>query len=60
MDVNGMSASSVAISLNKQGISGKRGGEWQGNAVSRTIQNTFHLERKKISISSKLGHTLLA
>jgi hypothetical protein len=35
MDVNGMSASSVAISLNKLGISGKRGGEWRGNAIRR-------------------------
>ena len=47
MDVNGMSASSVARSLNKHGIRGKRGGEWQGNAITRTVNYPFHLQRKK-------------
>jgi site-specific DNA recombinase len=47
IDTNGMSAASVARSLNRQGIKGKRGGKWQGNAVSRVTSNKFHLERKK-------------
>jgi hypothetical protein len=49
IDTNGMSAASVARSLNKQGITGKRGGKWQGNAVTRVINNKFHLERKKFT-----------
>ncbi|MDC3311020.1 recombinase family protein, partial [Candidatus Poseidoniales archaeon] len=52
---NGMSASSVARSLNKLGVRGKRGGEWQGNAVTRTIQNPFHLERKKFQYPQNWG-----
>jgi DNA invertase Pin-like site-specific DNA recombinase len=44
---NGMSASSVARSLNKRVVRGKRGGKWTGSGVIRTIKNTFHLERKK-------------
>ena len=55
MDVNGMSASSVARSLNKLGVRGKRVGEWQGNAVTRTIQNQFHLERKKFLYPQNWG-----
>ena len=47
IDTNGMSAASVARSLDRQGIKGKRGGKWQGNAVTRVINNKFHLERKK-------------
>lgn len=55
MDVNGMSAASVARSLNKQKVSGKRGGKWQGNAVKRTVVNTFHLERNSFPIPSNWG-----
>ena len=55
MDVNGMSASSVARSLNKQGIRGKRGGEWQGNAITRTVKYPFHLERNKFPYPKNWG-----
>ena len=52
---NGMSASSVARSLNKQGIRGKRGGEWQGNAITRTVKYPFHLERNKFPYPKNWG-----
>ena len=37
IEVNGMSAAAVARSLNSRGITGKRGGQWQGQSVKRTI-----------------------
>jgi hypothetical protein len=55
IDVNGMTISSVARSLNKQGVKGKRGGKWQGNAITRTIKNTFHNERKKFPFPDNWG-----
>ena len=42
IEVNGMSAAAVARSLNSRGITGKRGGQWQGQSVKRTISHTFH------------------
>ncbi len=42
---NGMSAAAVARSLNSRGITGKRGGQWQGQSVKRTISHTFHENR---------------
>ena len=42
---NGMSAAAVARSLNSRGIKGKRGGQWQGQSVKRTISHTFHENR---------------
>ena len=42
---NGMSAAAVARSLNSRGITGKRGGQWQGQSVKRTIGHTFHENR---------------
>lgn len=53
--VNGMTTSSVARSLNRQGVKGKRGGKWQGNAITRTIENTFHQERKKFAYPGNWG-----
>ena len=55
IDTNGMSAASVARSLNRQCIKGKRGGRWQGNAVSRVTSNKFHLERKNFPHPSNWG-----
>ena len=55
MDVNGMSASSVARSLNKLGVSGKRGGKWQGNSITRTINNDFHTKRANFQHPSWWG-----
>ena len=45
INVNGMSASAVARSLNAQGILGKRGGKWHSSGVSRVMNNEFHNER---------------
>ena len=45
IEVNGMSAAAVARSLNSRGITGKRGGQWQGQSVKRTIGHTFHQNR---------------
>ena len=45
INVNGMSASAVARSLNRRGIKGKRGGNWHSAGVRRTIENDFHNER---------------
>ena len=46
-NTNGMSASAVARNLNKQGIKGKRGGNWHGAGVLRTVRNEFHKQRGK-------------
>jgi len=46
---NGMATAAVARSLNKRGITGKRGGKWQGNSITRTISNDFHTNRLKFT-----------
>lgn len=45
MEANGMSATSVARSLNMRERRGKLGGRWQGSGVTRTAYNDFHVER---------------
>ena len=47
INVNGMSSSAVARSLNRRGVKGKRGGNWYSAGVKRTIENEFHTERLK-------------
>ena len=44
---NGMTAFSVARSMNKMGRLGKEGGQWTATSVSRVIGNRFHRERGK-------------
>jgi DNA invertase Pin-like site-specific DNA recombinase len=46
MKTNGMSATSVARSLNKKGITGKMGGKWNASNVLRVVRNDYHAERK--------------
>ena len=62
INVNGMSASAVARSLNAQGILGKRGGKWHSSGVSRVMKNEFHNERLKFAHpqnwGSKVWHIL--
>lgn len=43
----GVTASSIAKSLNTQGVLGKKGGQWSGSGVLRTVRNEFHEQRKK-------------
>ncbi|MBT5660685.1 MAG: hypothetical protein HOI79_01280, partial [Euryarchaeota archaeon] len=50
-----MSAAAVARSLNARGITGKRGGQWQGQSVKRTISHTFHTNRVDFPFPSKWG-----
>ena len=45
----GVTASSIAKSLNTQGVLGKKGGQWSGSGVLRTVRNEFHEQRKKYS-----------
>ena len=45
MRTNGMSATSVARSLNKKGLTGKLGGKWTANTVLRAVRNDYHTER---------------
>jgi hypothetical protein len=45
----------LARSLNKRGIKGKRGGKWQGNSITRTINNDFHTKRLKFQHPSWWG-----
>jgi hypothetical protein len=45
MAKNGMSATSVARSLNKKGITGKLGGKWTASNVLRAVRNDYHKER---------------
>jgi len=52
---NGMSAAAVARSLNSRGITGKRGGQWQGQSVKRTISHSFHANRVDFSYPSQWG-----
>ena len=52
---NGMSAAAVARSLNSRGITGKRGGQWQGQSVKRTISHTFHENRADFPYPSQWG-----
>ena len=52
---NGMSAAAVARSLNSRGITGKRGGQWQGQSVKRTISHTFHENRTNFPYPSQWG-----
>ena len=47
---------SVAKTLSRSGgIKGKKGGNWYGTGVSRTIQNEFHKERTKFTPPSIWG-----
>lgn len=55
IEVNGMSAAAVARSLNSRGITGKRGGQWQGQSVKRTISHTFHEKRDDFPYPSQWG-----
>ena len=50
-----MSAAAVARSLNARGITGKRGGKWQGQSVKRTISHTFHANRMDFPFPSNWG-----
>lgn len=52
---NGMATAALARSLNKRGIKGKRGGKWQGNSITRTINNDFHTKRLKFQAPSWWG-----
>jgi len=54
-----MTPSSVARSLNRQGVKGKPGGKWQGNAITRTIENTF-TKNGEIRIPCQLGFKAMA
>ena len=55
IEVNGMSAAAVARSLNSRGIKEKRGGQWQGQSVRRTISHTFHENRAGFPHPSQWG-----
>ena len=55
MEGNDMSATSVARSLNKRGMKGKRGGRWQGSGVIRTAYNDFHESRNDFPLPAKWG-----
>ena len=55
IEANGMSAAAVARSLNARGITGKRGGKWQGQSVKRTISHTFHANRMDFPFPSNWG-----
>jgi hypothetical protein len=44
---NGMSATSVAKQLNKNGYKGKRGGNWSSGSVLNVSRNIFHERRRK-------------
>ena len=55
IEYNDMSAVAVARSLNSRGITGKRGGKWQGQSVKRTISHTFHENRADFPHPSQWG-----
>ena len=53
---NGMSATSVARSLNKKGIKGKLGGEWTSSTVLRAVRNEYHTERTTFGYPNYWGN----
>ena len=55
INANGMSAASVGRSLNSRGVKGKRGGQWQGQSVKRTIGHTFHSNRQDFPYPKNWG-----
>ncbi|HIK78592.1 MAG TPA: hypothetical protein EYG04_04255, partial [Candidatus Poseidoniales archaeon] len=55
VEINGMSLTQVARSLNKRGIQGKRGGRWQGSSVGRTFSNPFHKTRLQFTHPTNWG-----
>ena len=57
---NGMSAEAVARSLNARGITGKRGGQWQGQSVKRTISHKIPWKSSRLPSSESVGNNALA
>ena len=55
INVNGMSAAAVGRSLNIRGAKGKRGGQWQGQSVKRTIAHTFHSNQRTFPYPTEWG-----
>ena len=55
MKGNDMSATSVARSLNKRGLKGKKGGNWQSSGVIRASYNDFHESRNDFPLPPKWG-----
>ena len=47
IEKNGMSATAVARQLNREGLEGKRGGQWTATSVLKVMRNMFHERRKK-------------
>ena len=58
VEVNGMSATSVAKHLNREQIKGKRGGNWSAGSVLKVIRNIFHEQRKRFPNPAKWGNKL--
>jgi len=50
-----VTASAIARKLNQQGVLGKRGGEWNGSGILRTMRNEFHGQREKFPKPSSWG-----
>ena len=55
VEKNGMSATSVAKNLNKEGLKGKRGGNWSSTSVLKVLRNPFHERRRKFPNPEKWG-----
>ena len=55
VEKNGMSATSVAKHLNKEGLKGKRGGNWSSTSVLKVLRNSFHERRRKFPNPEKWG-----
>ena len=55
VEVNGMSATSVAKQLNKLGHKGKRGGNWSSSSVFKVNRNPFHERRKNFPFPTNWG-----
>ncbi len=52
---NGMSAHSIAKSMNKAGRLGKMGGKWQSTTVTRVVENPYHKRRGKFGYPKRWG-----
>jgi len=49
IEKNGMSATAVARQLNREGLTGKRGGKWSAGSVIKVKDNPFHERRRRFS-----------
>jgi DNA invertase Pin-like site-specific DNA recombinase len=56
IEKNGMSATAVARQLNREGLTGKRGGKWSAGSVIKVKDNPFHERRRRFPNPTNWGN----